>query len=263
MSLQKVLNHKTSIVEKVKASLANPLFKTYLKLEYTPENESLLRDQVFNLNAMKNKSPFIKLSDVPMKHIVGAQQLDYYSFSIPINRETKDVPVFYNAEKDTITIKDIQGDVESFAADLSEVCTNIFKDETFNECMKITKYSNSLVITKPHVKKEVGGVAVPKLSYFWYKTIRLLLQESVMGSDDGYYQLAVKDFNYEGIYKQISKTVMNDWINIAKSKKIELEELAEKEKKLKKRRDSVVIDSSSILPEVFVEDLQKTFGEKK
>ncbi|KAL6938624.1 hypothetical protein ACO0OL_001171 [Hanseniaspora opuntiae] len=262
MSLTKVLTHKMSIVDKVKAQLINPLFHTYLKLDYSPENEDLLRNQVFQLDTLKNKSPFVKLSDVPMKHVVGSQEVDFYTYSIKISRKSKQVPVYYNENLDRITIKDITGDVEQFKYELIEVCEAIFKEENLEQYFKIAKNSKNLIITKPFVQETFREVDSPKLSQFWFKTIRLILQESIIGKSDGYYEHAVKDFNYEGVYKQMGETIMKDWAKNAMAKKINLDEKAQLKELKKSKEEEVVVKESTILPEVFIKDLQESFEKK-
>lgn len=262
MSLTKVMTHKMSIVDKVKAQLTTPLFHTYLKLDYSPENEALLRNQVFQLDTLKNKSPFVKLSEVPMKHIVGSQEVDFYTYSIKVSRESKQIPVFYNPKLDRITIKDITGDIEQFKSELIDVCESIFKEDNLEPYFKITENSKNLIITKPFVQESFRGEESPKLSYFWFKTIRLILQESIIGKSDGYYEKAVKDLNYEGLYKQMSETIMKDWASNALSKKINLDEKAKLLKEKNAKKDDKVIRNSSILPEVFIKDLQEAFEKK-
>lgn len=262
MSLVKVMTHKMSIVDKVKAQLTNPLFHTYLKLEYTPENEELLKNQVFQLDALKNKSPFVKLSDVPIKHIVGSQEVDFNTYSIKISRESKQVPVYYKNIPGVITIKDITGDVEQFKHELIDVCEAIFKEDNLEQYFKIAENSKNLIITKPFVQETFREVNRPMVSQFWFKTIRLILQESIIGKSDGYYEHSVKDFNYEGIYKQMSETIMKDWATKGMAKKLNLDEKA-KLKELKKiKKEEVVVKESSILPEVFIKDLQDSFEKK-
>ncbi|XBW35391.1 hypothetical protein QEN19_000957 [Hanseniaspora menglaensis] len=238
--------------EKVKQQIKTPLLKTYLRLPYTQDNEKLLSDQIFNLNEVEKKSPFISLSKTKLSSIVGNTAGSQDSYSVQLYSKNKSIPVYLSENEQSIAIKHISGNLTQFKAELVALCEPLFNEKNFGNYVKINLKSRQIIIEKKmKVKNERYPVnPVP----FWCNTIKQILQQEILAKNDGFVDVVTQDFNNEGFMKQISQTILSDW------KKTSLKKLQIKEKKMKRQEklnsNPIVVAAHNLVPQSLVEDMR-------